>query len=310
MALRRPAAGVPPERAQRTGDDSARPGAAACTGARGRRGAARSSTSRTRPLVQGPRVAIAAAKASSSASTRSRRPRQGTSRTPSRPGRRHRHGRSSSARGPRAEKFKATRSTAPRSTPSREARRLLPPRRRARRRGRPGFVNVNLAPTTPRIEDARVRDHGATPLGDSGCGVITDRLRPMFTKVWKASSSSAGLVSSRHPRGSYGGEAEGCSPVGAAFADDRRVRRRPELIASSLAIGVPADGDLGIATAGVERRDLLGPEEEVGENMALLAGTPGVFGEGARASRRGARGRCAERSASNDRWSCQSWAWA
>ena len=55
---------------------------------------------------------------------------------------------------------------------------------------------------------------------------------------------------------------------------------RPDSIARSLAIGSPADGDFAVSTA----RETGGaihavPEDEVGENMALLARTTGVFGE-------------------------------
>ena len=55
---------------------------------------------------------------------------------------------------------------------------------------------------------------------------------------------------------------------------------RPDSIARSLAIGNPADGDFAVATA----RETGGSihavaEDAVGENMALLARTTGVFGE-------------------------------
>ena len=88
-----------------------------------------------------------------------------------------------------------------------------------------------------------------------------------------------GLVDGR-PR-LYGGQAEGCSPVAAAFADGGRVQPvRPATIARSLAIGNPADGDFAVAAA----RDTGGAihavaEDDVVENMGLLAETTGVFGE-------------------------------
>jgi threonine synthase len=55
---------------------------------------------------------------------------------------------------------------------------------------------------------------------------------------------------------------------------------RPNSIARSLAIGNPADGDFAVSTA----RETGGSihavaEDAVGENMALLARTTGVFGE-------------------------------
>jgi threonine synthase len=89
-----------------------------------------------------------------------------------------------------------------------------------------------------------------------------------------------GLVTGQAPR-LIGAQPEGCSPVAAAFAEDRPVKPvRPDTIARSLAIGSPADGDAAIAAT----RDSGGsihavPEHEVGENMALLAETTGVFGE-------------------------------
>jgi threonine synthase len=55
---------------------------------------------------------------------------------------------------------------------------------------------------------------------------------------------------------------------------------RPNTIARSLAIGSPADGDLAVATA----RDSGGsvhavPEDDIADNIRLLAETTGVFGE-------------------------------
>src|SRR5712691_3810796 len=88
-----------------------------------------------------------------------------------------------------------------------------------------------------------------------------------------------GLVEAR-PR-LYGGQAEGCSPVATAFAGGERVQPvRPATVARSLAIGNPADGDFAVGAA----RDTGGAihvvaEDEVVENMGLLAETTGVFGE-------------------------------
>ncbi len=88
-----------------------------------------------------------------------------------------------------------------------------------------------------------------------------------------------GLVD-RSPR-LYGGQAEGCSPVATAFADGARVKPvRPATLARSLAIGNPADGDFAVAAA----RDTGGAiyavaEDDVVENMGLLAETTGIFGE-------------------------------
>jgi threonine synthase len=104
----------------------------------------------------------------------------------------------------------------------------------------------------------------------------------LFSKVHQGFSElqELGLVSGTTPR-LYGGQAEGCAPVVAAFAEDRRVTPlRPSTLARSLAIGSPADGDLAVATAKASRGAIYAvAEEEVGPNMALLAETSGVFGE-------------------------------
>ena len=104
----------------------------------------------------------------------------------------------------------------------------------------------------------------------------------MFSKVHQGFGElrELGLVEGTPPR-LYGGQAEGCAPVAAAFAEDRRVTPlRPDTVARSLAIGNPADGDLAVATAkGSGGAIHAVAEEEVGENMALLAETSGVFGE-------------------------------
>ena len=66
-----------------------------------------------------------------------------------------------------------------------------------------------------------------------------------------------------------------------AFHADAKVRPvRPNTIARSLAIGSPADGDLAVATA----RESGGavhsvPEDDIADNIRLLAETTGVFGE-------------------------------
>jgi threonine synthase len=89
-----------------------------------------------------------------------------------------------------------------------------------------------------------------------------------------------GLVSGPAPR-LVGAQAQGCSPVAAAFAEDRTVKPvRPDTIARSLAIGSPADGDAAIAATRESGGSIhTVPEEQIGENMALLAETAGVFGE-------------------------------
>jgi threonine synthase len=90
-----------------------------------------------------------------------------------------------------------------------------------------------------------------------------------------------GLAEGPTPR-LHGGQAAGCSPVATAFADGATTVKpvRPATIARSLAIGAPADGDLAVATARASGGAIHAVEEEaVGECMALLAETTGVFGE-------------------------------
>ena len=104
----------------------------------------------------------------------------------------------------------------------------------------------------------------------------------LFSKVHQGFGELAelGLVEGARPR-LYGGQAEGCAPVAAAFAEGRKVTPlKPNTLARSLAIGNPADGDLAVATANASEGAIYAvPEDEVGPNMALLAETSGVFGE-------------------------------
>ena len=104
----------------------------------------------------------------------------------------------------------------------------------------------------------------------------------LFTKVWQGFQQleRVGLVEGPLPR-LFGGQAEGCSPVAAAFAEERPVTPvRPATVAHSLAIGAPADGDLAVTTARSSGGAIHAvPEEEVGANMALLAEASGIFGE-------------------------------
>jgi threonine synthase len=104
----------------------------------------------------------------------------------------------------------------------------------------------------------------------------------LFSKVHQGFEElrEVGLVDRPGPR-LYGGQAAGCAPVAAAFSEDRSVTPlKPRTVAHSLAIGNPADGDLAVATAkGSGGAIYAVAEEEIGENMALLAETSGIFGE-------------------------------
>ena len=113
----------------------------------------------------------------------------------------------------------------------------------------------------------------------------------MYSKLHKGFGEllELGLVEGTRPR-VFGGQAEGCAPVATAFADGARVKPvRPNTIARSIAIGSPADGDLAVATAIDSGAAIYAvPEEEIPENIKLLAETTGVFGETAPAAALGA----------------------
>jgi len=100
----------------------------------------------------------------------------------------------------------------------------------------------------------------------------------MFTKLHQGFTEflDLELVAGESPR-LIGAQAEGCSPVARAWADGAKVKPvRPNTIARSLAIGSPADGALAAATATSIH---ITPEDEIVDNITLLAETTGVFGE-------------------------------
>jgi threonine synthase len=64
---------------------------------------------------------------------------------------------------------------------------------------------------------------------------------------------------------------------------------RPDTLAKSIAIGSPADGDLAVATAHESGGSIHAvAEDQIVDNIALLAETTGVFGETAPAVALGA----------------------
>jgi threonine synthase len=104
----------------------------------------------------------------------------------------------------------------------------------------------------------------------------------MFTKLWQGFEQFRRLALTEGPRPRlYGGQGAGCAPVALAFSEDAPVSPvRPNTRAHSLAIGNPADGDLAVATARTSGGAIYAvPEDDIGENIALLAETAGVFGE-------------------------------
>jgi threonine synthase len=120
----------------------------------------------------------------------------------------------------------------------------------------------------------------------------------MFTKVHQGFSEllELGLVGGPSPR-LFGGQGEGCSPVALAFDNGSKVKPvRANTIAKSIAIGSPADGDLAVATARESGGSIHAvAEDQIVDNIALLAETTGVFGETAPAVTLGALRAAVER---------------
>jgi threonine synthase len=146
-----------------------------------------------------------------------------------------------------------------------------------------GFVNVGLR--SYYAEGSKtVAFEVAEQLGWEQPDVVVSPVASgsLLSKVGKgfAELRELGLLDGPAPR-IVGGQAEGCSPVATAFDSGEPVQPvRPATVVRSLAIGSPADGNEAAAAA----RDSGGaiyavPEAEVGDEMALLASTAGVFGE-------------------------------
>ncbi len=146
------------------------------------------------------------------------------------------------------------------------------------------FVNVNLRPyyaegsKTLAFEvaeqlDWQLPDHVVVPIASGS----------QLTKIAKgfAQFVETGLVSAHDVRVS-GAQAEGCSPVAAAFSRgaEHIAPVKPSTIAKSLAIGNPADGlyaleavrSSGGAIAAVT-------DDEIVDGICLLARTEGIFAE-------------------------------
>ena len=105
----------------------------------------------------------------------------------------------------------------------------------------------------------------------------------LFTKLARGFEEwiEVGLLDGAVPA-MNGAQAEGCSPVAAAYEADRDVCRpvKPDTIAKSLAIGDPADGPYALELA---RRSGGGidavSDDEIRDGIRLLAETTGIFTE-------------------------------
>ncbi|GGS72954.1 threonine synthase [Planobispora rosea] len=147
-----------------------------------------------------------------------------------------------------------------------------------------GFVNVNLRPyyaegsKTLAYEIAeqlgwRIPDQIIIPVASGS----------QLTKIDKGFKEliALGLVEER-PYKIFAAQAEGCSPVSAAYKAGHDVIRpvKPDTIAKSLAIGNPADGpyvlDIARRTGGAVE-DVT--DTEIVEAIRLLARTEGIFAE-------------------------------
>jgi threonine synthase len=81
----------------------------------------------------------------------------------------------------------------------------------------------------------------------------------------------------------YGAQAEGCSPVAAAFADDRPISAvESTTFVNSLAVGRPSAGDLAIGAARATGGGILSvPEGRIGNHRQQLAEITGIYADDA-----------------------------
>jgi threonine synthase len=146
------------------------------------------------------------------------------------------------------------------------------------------FVNVNIRPYYAEGSkslayeiaeqlDWRAPDHVVVPMAS---GSLLTKIRRGLDELVRV-----GLLDEHSTRVS-GAQAEGCSPIAAAFAaGEEHIRPvKPNTIAKSLAIGNPADGYYAIKTV----RETGGgmatvTDEEIIDGISLLARTEGIFTE-------------------------------
>ncbi len=146
------------------------------------------------------------------------------------------------------------------------------------------FVNINIRPyyaegsKTLAFETVeqlgwRAPDHVVVPMASGS----------LLTKIWKGLNEmqTVGLIPEVRTKVN-GAQAEGCSPITAAFKEGRDFFKpvKPKTIAKSLAIGNPADGYYALKTAGESggAMDMVS-DGEIVEAIKLLAQTEGIFAE-------------------------------
>lgn len=147
-----------------------------------------------------------------------------------------------------------------------------------------GFVNINLRPyysegsKTLAYEVAeqlgwQLPDRIVAPLASGS----------LFTKIYKGFQEfiQVGLVDEKAVRFT-GAQAEGCSPIAAAFREGRDFIKpvKPNTVAKSIAIGNPADGIYALEVAHKTNGNIESvTDAEIIEGMKLLAETEGIFTE-------------------------------
>lgn len=149
-----------------------------------------------------------------------------------------------------------------------------------------GFVNINLRPfyaegsKTMGYEIAedlgwRVPQHVVVPMAG---GSLIGKIHKAFNELY-----DTGLIDTPVTTKMYGAQATGCNPITDCVKSNRdrhKPIRKPNTICKSLAIGDPADGIFSsklIKDSGGWAEDV--SDEEIVENMLLLARTEGVFAE-------------------------------
>ncbi len=146
------------------------------------------------------------------------------------------------------------------------------------------FVNVNvrtyyaegsktLAYETAEQLGWQAPDHVVAPIASGS----------QLTKIAKGfrELQDVGLIDAHDVRIS-GAQAEGCSPVATAFAENTDAIRpvRPNTIAKSLAIGNPADGWYALAEVRKSGGAIASvSDDEIRDGIELLARTEGIFAE-------------------------------
>ncbi len=115
--------------------------------------------------------------------------------------------------------------------------------------------------------------------------VVPSASGAMFTKIYQGLKEFelTGLIDSV-PTQMHCCQARGCAPIATAYEEGRFVIRpvKPNTVASSLAIGNPADGYYALKTIEASGGSaVIAEEPEVAEAVKLLAQTEGIFTEGA-----------------------------